>query len=163
MTPAEFALLLDADPKWVQNVAASLHRRLPPTVAVARRLAVARALTQALELPLPRAWELAALALRGYAGSDRPVTVAPAGPGIVTLTIEVHRILAGISARLSLLRTSYHPRQRGRPRAPRDPLRAAREYGVDLSLLRSNLRLSQADRLRQLDRMAAFRRRVRRV
>lgn len=44
-----------------------------------------------------------------------------------------------------------------------DPLKAAREYGLDLSLLQANLRRTPAERLRQLDAMLSFVHRVRRV
>jgi len=43
-----------------------------------------------------------------------------------------------------------------------DPLAAAREYGMDITLLQSNLQLTPAQRLRQLDGLLDFVRRVRR-
>lgn len=49
------------------------------------------------------------------------------------------------------------------PGATSDPLKAAREYGVDLSLLQANLRRTPAERLRQLDAMLSFVHRIRRV
>lgn len=82
----------------------------------------------------------------------------------MTVTVDVYRILATLSAGLSRLRTMQAPRRPGRPaRARRDPIRAAEAHGLDLSLVAANLRRTPAERLRQLDGMADFRRRVRRV
>jgi hypothetical protein len=163
MTLAEFAYLLDADPKWVQNAAAVLGGSLRYTISTARRLAVARALVRAADMPLPRAYAIARKALRDSAGSGSPVRVTDdADP--VAVTVDVHRILAALSVGLSRLRTMYVPRRRGRPATlPRDPIRAAEQYGLDLSLLAANLRRTPAQRLRQLEAMVDFRRRARRV
>ncbi len=58
--------------------------------------------------------------------------------------------------------------QSGRPDAPdmpvgSDALAAAREYGIDLTLLLANLRRTPEQRLRQLDAMLDFKNRVRRI
>jgi hypothetical protein len=163
MTLAEFAYLLDADPKWVQNAAAVLGGSLRYTLPSAQRLAVARALVTAADMPLPRAWAVAGKALRDSGSSREPIRLSgDADP--VAVTVDVYRILAAVSVGLSRLRTMYAPRRRGRPATlRRDPIRAAEEYGLDLSLLAANLRRTPAERLRQLDAMAHFRRRARRV
>ncbi len=160
MTLAEFAYLLDADPKWVQNAAAALGGELRYTLATARRLAVARALSRSGDMPLPRAYTIAGKVLRTSVGSRKPVRVSEeAAP--VAVTVDVFRILGAVSVGLSRLRTMYAPRRRGRPASlRRDPLRVAEEYGLDLSLLAANLRRTPAERLRQLDAMADFRRRT---
>ncbi len=44
-----------------------------------------------------------------------------------------------------------------------DALTAAREYGIDLTLLVANLRRTPEQRLRQLDAMLDFKNRVRRA
>ncbi|MGH7516114.1 MAG: hypothetical protein ACREOC_01410 [Gemmatimonadales bacterium] len=68
-----------------------------------------------------------------------------------------------MSVGLSRLRTMYAARRRGRPTmVRRDPIRAAEEYGFDLTLLAANPRRTPAERLRQLDAMADFRQRIRR-
>jgi hypothetical protein len=81
----------------------------------------------------------------------------------VAITVDVYRLLVRFGARLSWLRTEYQPRRRGRPGRRREPVVAAKEYGLDLGLLRYNLGRTPAERLRQLDAMHTFRRRVRRV
>jgi hypothetical protein len=163
VTLAEFACLLDVHPKWVQNAAAALGGSLRYTLPAAQRLAVARALAETAGTPLPRAWELAGRVLREFDGSSEPVRVSD-GISPVDVTVDVYRILAAVNVGLSRLRTTYEPRRRGRPaRARRDPVRAAEAHGLDLSLLSANLRRTPAERLRQLDAMADFRRRARRV
>ncbi len=162
MTLGEFACLLDTDPKWVQNAAAALGGSLRYTLPTARRLALARALAETAGMPLPRAYATAGRILRTYRGSKGPVRVSGEGDP-VAVTVDVYRILAAVSVGLSRLRTMYAPRRRGRPTTVRcDPIRAAEEYGLDLTLLAANLRRTPAERLGQLDAMADFRRRVRR-
>ena len=162
MTLAEFAYLLDVDPKWVQNTAAALSSSLRYTIPSARRLAVARALAETAGMPMPGAWALAAGVLRKAGGSKEPVLVSADGDP-VAVTVDVYRIVAAVNVGLSRLRTMYAPRQRGRPaKLRRDPLRAAEEYGLDLTLLGANLRRTPAERLKQLDAMADFRARARR-
>lgn len=159
MTLAEFAYLLDEDPKWVQNASAALGGSLRYTLPTARRLAVARALAVTADMPLPRAYAVAGKVLRKSGGSREPVRISnDVDP--VAVTVDVFRILATVSVGLSRLRTMYAPRRRGRPATRRlDPIRVAEEYGLDLSLLAANLRRTPAERLRQLDAMADFRRR----
>lgn len=160
MTLAEFAYLLDTDPKWVQNAAGALGGSLPYTLPAAQRLAVARALAETTDMPLSRAYAIAGKILRKCGGTREPVRLSDdADP--VAVTVDVFRILASVSVGLSRLRTRYAPRRRGRPATlRRDPIRVAEEYGVDLSLLAANLRRTPAERLRQLDAMVDFRRRA---
>lgn len=163
MTLAQFALLVEASPKWVLNARAVLGGKVRYLLPVAQRVAIARALQAALGLPLPPAFKLAGEALQGYSGGKERVTVGDAGRGIVVTEVDVHRVLAAVNVRLSQLRTMHAPRQAGRPpKARRQALKVAEEYGVDLSLLAANLGRSPAERLRQLDGMVEFRRRVRR-
>jgi hypothetical protein len=159
MTLADLARLLDADPKWVLNTLAVLGRRPGRySQALARRLAVTRALHLATGMPLGHAFALAAKALR--VGGTAPVTVPTKEPH-VTITTDLPRLLSALSVRYSLLRTTLAPRRRGRPaRQRRDAVTAAREWGLDTSLLMDNLRKTPQERLRQLDAMAAFARSV---
>jgi hypothetical protein len=163
VTLAEFAYLLDVDPKWVQNAAAALGGSLRYTLPSAQRLAVARALAETAGMPLPRGWGLAGRVLRDFAGSREPVRLSD-DLDPVDVTVDLFRILAAVSVGLSRLRTTYEPRRRGRPaRARRNPIRAAEAYGLDVTRLAATLRRTPAERLRQLDAMADFRRRARRA
>ncbi|MGH7720495.1 MAG: hypothetical protein ACREON_16815, partial [Gemmatimonadaceae bacterium] len=142
---------------------ASLGGALRYTLLEVERLAVARALQVTSAMPLPSAYELAVDVLTRYRRERTPVVALDDNGGVVTIKVDVHRILAAVSTRLSVLRTRYAPKRRGRPRSRRhDPIRAAAEYGLDVTLLAANLRRTPAERLRQLDAMVDFRRRVRR-
>ena len=162
MTLGEFANLLGVEPKWVQNAGAVLGPRFRYTLAVARRLALARALNEALGMPLPRAYAQAADVFRRWDGTARPVRLGDDEPAAVDVTVDVYRIQAEVNVGVSRLRTLYSPRRRGRPAGRRDPVEAATAYGIDTTLLAANLRREPAERLRQLDAMVSFRRRVRR-
>ena len=163
MTLSEFALLVGAEPKWVLNAAAVVPAAGRYTEAAAERLALAKALQAGPGIPLPRAFALAGAALATYRGGHSPVTVGLDATGSVGITVDVRRLRAAMNARLALLRTTYAPRQRGRRAGRRNPVAAAAEFGLDLSLLRANLRRTPEQLLRQLDGMAAFARGVRRV
>jgi hypothetical protein len=112
---------------------------------------------------LIRCFEQAQLVLRSYNGEAAPVLI-PTDAAEVELSVDVHRILSSFDVRLSMLKTTYAPRQRGRVPSPRrDPLQAAVDWGTDLTLLADNLGKTVEERVRQLDSMAAFARRVHRV
>jgi hypothetical protein len=162
MTLADVAGLLDAEPKWVLNTLALVGRRRGRyTMTLTRRLAVARAVQVATGMPVGRAFDLAARALR-RAAESAPVTLDTGEPH-VSITIDLPRLLSSLSIRSALRRTTIAPRQRGRPpRKRRDPVTAAREWGLDTSLLADNLRKSPQERLRELDAMMAFARTVQR-
>lgn len=163
MTLSELALLVGADPKWLLNAAVVLPIPRRYTLTLARRLTLVRLLQCDLGMPLPRAYAMAGEALRRYAGDARAVVLAQSDDGMLEVRIDVHRVLASVSVRMSQLKTMYVPRRRGpRAAARRDRLRAASDYGIDVSLLRANLGRTPAERLRQLDGMAEFARRVRR-
>ncbi len=163
MTLAELAHLAGAEPKWVLNAFSALGREAPRhyTADLARRLAVTRSVHYATGMPISAAYALAARALRATRGA-RAVPVSTDDPDVV-LSIDVTRILSSVSVRESVLRTTFAPRKRGRPFGRRrNAIRAAREFGLDPSLLADNLALTPAERLRRLDAMARFRRHVRR-
>ncbi len=163
MRLAELAFLLDVEPKWVLNTLAALGRTPRYTLALARRLAVTRAIIAATGATVARAFDLAEQALRDRSDAKAPVVV-PGEEAEAGVWINLPRILSSLNIRLSLLRTMFAPRQRGRPAARRrDPLRAAREWGIDLTLLADNARKSQEQRLRQLDAMVRFARGAQRV
>jgi hypothetical protein len=160
MTLAEAAYLTGASPKWVLNTIAALGRSRRYSAALARRLTVARAIHEATGVPLVRSLRTASDLLAGH--HTGPASVMTPGPDSdVALVVDLNRILSSFNIRYSVLRTSFAPRQRGRPPARRpDPLRAAFEWGLDLTLLAGNLAKTPAERLRQLDAMAAFAYRV---
>jgi hypothetical protein len=161
MSLAEFARLLDVEPKWVLNAITALGRRRRYTLDLARRLSVALAIHQGTGASLARSFKIAERALQAYesGNQDRVVTTDHDDVGIVP---NINRILSSLNVRLSFLNTSFAPRVRGRPSGRRDHLIAAADWGIDLSLLRYNLAKTAEQRIRQLDAMAAFSRDVRR-
>ena len=163
MTVSQLAQLLNAEPKWVLNAMAVLGGTRKYTLAMGRRLAVTRAIQAATGGPLVRCFEQAQRVLRSYKGGAAPVFI-PTDTADVQLSVDVNRILSSFDVRLSVLKTTYAPRQRGRVSASRrDPLQAAVEWGTDLTLLADNLGKTVEERVRQLDSMAAFARGVHRV
>ena len=161
MTLAHLAYLLDIDPKRVLNTMTALRRRRY-SVDLARRLAVALAIHEATGGPIARGFAQADHALRAYQGGAAPVLI-PSDDGAVGLLVDVRRVLSSFNVRLSLLGTTFAPRQRGRPTSRRrDPLQVASGWGIDLSLLTDNLSRTVEQRMRQLDAMEGFARRVRR-
>lgn len=163
MLLGEIAYLLDVEPKWVLNTCSALRRPRRYSLQLAQQLAVARVIIQSLGASLPVAWQLAQRTLDAFARGESPVTVTPSAAEI-TLVVDVQRILSTLNVRRAALASSIAPRQRGRRAgARRDKVRAAAEWGIDVSLLAANLRLTPEQRLRQLDAMAAFAAGVRRV
>jgi hypothetical protein len=160
---AEFAALTGAPPKWILNSLPIIGGEIAYSLKNARRLAVARSLHAVLGIPLARAWALAADALARWDGTH-PVRVGDGSEAMVCVEIDMPRLLSAFHVRRSGLVTTRPARRAGRPRRRvRDPLAAAREYGLDLSLLRANLGRTREQRLRQLDSMVDFKRRVRRA
>jgi hypothetical protein len=164
MTLAAFARVLGTTPKWVLNTLSALDRRPRYSVELAQRLTVTREIHDTLGVPLSLAFALAQQALRETPTSGSPVTLYPHPDTSVALTIDLYRLLSTFNARLAELRESYAPPALGRPRSrPVDPLAAATDWGLDLSLIRDNMRKTPEQRLRQLDAMHAFATNVRRA
>ncbi len=158
MTRAQFALAVGVTEKWVHNAAAALRRGVAYTPATARLLAVARAIQAVTPVPLVAAYRLAAVALASPIPECGSVAVLATEGGSVRL--HVRRVLSAFAARLgrAVEHTPRRPGRRGRVRSPRsgDGRARARAYGIDLSLIDSNLRRSPDERLRALDANATF-------
>jgi hypothetical protein len=161
MTLAEFSHLLQVDPKWALNAVTALGLPKRYSVELARRFAVALAIHQATGGPWAKCVAQADGTLRGSRSGGGSVR-APTGTSDITLVVDLDRIRSSFNVRLSVLRTTIAPRLRGRPSARRDPLQAAADWGIDLTLLADNLGKTPEQRVRQLDAMAAFARGVRR-
>jgi hypothetical protein len=149
----------------VLNTCAAVEPGAAYSVDLARRLYLARRIQRTLELPIALAYALAGDALRRHDDGESPSANLPLDPeSTLTLAVDVGRIDSSLAARRAALRTTIAPRTRGRPsRGGTPPLAAAEAWGLDLSLLRSNLLRTPSERLRQLDAMVDFRRRVRRA
>lgn len=148
MTLADFAHLIGAPTRWCQNALHALGPGAPYSWALARTLGLARLLHQHHGMPLRQAMAVAARALEG----SPPTVVRMSDPdGVTALEVDVPRYLTQFSLRAARLQADT-PRRRGRPRRRSGGgIAAGEEYGLDLSALRGGLRLSPAERLRQLD------------
>ena len=161
MRLAEFALVVDAQPKWVLNTRALLGRGVRYSIEVAERLALVRILNRELGIPLPTAWQLAGKALAQADVED--VFEERSGSGLVTLRIDVRGLRAAVGTRRSQVATMHQPRRAGRKRKRvQDPIERARQHGLDVTLLQANLNRTPKQRIRQLDGMAAFAKKVQR-
>ncbi len=149
MTLADFAALAGAAPRWCQNALRTLGLGARYAPDVARTLGLARLLQQHHGVSLPRAMKVAEHALREGASTSAWVSDPT---GATALLVDVPRYLTQFALRSARLRVDA-PRRRGRPftTAPAGGIAAAEAYGLDLAALRGGLRLTPAERLRQLD------------
>ncbi len=155
MTLGEFAVAVGAEKRWVQNARRVLGVREKYSFDLARRLAFAKLLKDAFRIPLVRGFSLAADAIAVWTESKTWEYEGPNGVGKVVVDLE--RFLSDCSVRLSLSRTFYAEKRRGRPpKRRRRGLALAKWYGVDISLLEESLKLTPAQRLQRLDEAVAF-------
>ena len=157
-----FATVVGAPPRWVQNAFRVLGLRPKYDEERAKVLGLARQLTETLRIPLVEAYPLAEQALASWPEST--VWRWEDAVGIVRLEVDLERYLSTYAVRLSLSRTRYAEKRRGRPRKRRKHgIEAAREHGIDISLLQEQLKRSPAERLRTLDEALDFVQSMRRV
>jgi len=146
MTLGRFAVAVGASPRWVLNALARL--RLPRRYGepLARRLALARFVSEAVGTPLPDALRLADRALKE---ADPHSTWRLEGPGGVSLAIELPRFFTTYGAHLALAINRYGERPRGRrPSRRGSAIERAKAYGIDVTLLDSALRRTPEERIR---------------
>ena len=147
MTLGQFATAVGATPRWVLNALTRLglpRRRYDEPLA--RRLALARMIAESTRVPLPEAYELSGRAL---AEADPHGQWRKESPnGAVILVIEMPRFFTSYGARLALARNKYGERLRSRRTTKRkSAVQRAKEYGIDVTLLASQLRHTPEQRL----------------
>lgn len=155
MTLGEFATALGASPRWVLNALTRLKVARRYSEPLARRLALARMLAEDLGVALPEAFTLAGRAL---AETDPFGTWRQESPnGAIVLLLEMPRFFSSYLPRLSLARSSYGEKRRGRrPTRKKSATQRAQEYGVDTTLFGAQLTRSPQQRVRELDQNIAF-------
>lgn len=155
MTLGEFSTVVGAPKRWVQNAMAVLGLSAEYTVEGAKRLSFARVLNAACGMALVDAYPLGQDALAAWP-TNRTWTLE--GPdGVVSLTVDLERLLSNFAVRLSLSRSYYAERKRGRPRKHRRRgIAGARDYGIDIGLLQESLKLTPEERLRRLEDTLEF-------
>ena len=147
--------MVGAKPRWVQNAHAVLGLKARYHEAGAKTLGLARQLNEQLRIPLVEAYPIARKALAAWPA--RGVWEREDPTGIVTLRVDVARYLSGYAARLALARNWYAEKKRGRSRKSRKRgIAAAREYGIDLTLLEESLKRTPEERLRELEEATEF-------
>jgi hypothetical protein len=153
MTLGQFATAVGASKRWVQNAFQALG--LPPEYSepLARRLAFAKALKEACGTPLRRGFPLAGNVLARWPAERS--WESPDADGAVRVTIDLERFLSDYAVRLSLSRTWYAEKRRGRPWKRRG-VALATWWGVDLTLMDESLKRTPAERLERLDEAVAF-------
>jgi hypothetical protein len=125
-----------------------------------KRLGLAFWLVDSFVMELAWAWEFAGQALRGKTEISR--FGHPGGP---VLEIDVGRYLSDFA--LATARVLKDPprtvgrRAHDRPRRPRNAIRAARDFGVDIGALEEGLKRTLEERLKGLDENWRFLRDVR--
>jgi len=160
MTLGQFSVTVGAPRRWVQNAMAVLELPLRYDAEEAKRLALTRILHQAAGMPLARAHALAGDALAAWPQHKQWSHASE--DALVTLTVDLERFLSDYAVRLSLARSYYAEKRRGRrPRRRKGGVAGARDYGVDISLIEANLRRTPAERLRQMEEAVKFLRSVR--
>jgi hypothetical protein len=158
MTARQAAVAAAAELKWMVNSAALLGRPLRYNPKEARWWGLVRLLTGALGLQLKDAAIAATQSLQ--ATKPGPVVTAGADPSFSTsLTVDLARYESIFLANLSRALVHETPRRKGRPpssTATKSRATAARDYGIDLGLVRSALERTPAERLSMLEANAAF-------
>ena len=155
MTLGQFSTAVGAPRRWVLNAFATLRLPRRYTEELARRLGLAREVHVATGMPLKRAFTLAPEVLAAWPAQKR--WVLDGDGGLVSVTVDLERYLSTYATRLSLARSFYVERQRGRPRKRKlSGIALAKWYGVDLSLVRESLERTPGERLALLEQAAAF-------
>ena len=145
MTLGQFAGAVGAEPRWVLNALTRLKVPRRYGEPLARRLALARQVSETTGSPLKESFALAALALEG---DPFAVWRNESPDGVVSLTIDMPRFFTYYQARLVLALNDYGERTRGRkPNRRRSAVKRAQEYGVDTTLLDSQLQRPLARRV----------------
>src|SRR5688500_5565698 len=164
MTRSQFAQVVSADQKWVENAARLLGQRLKHTVEESVWLGLVRVFNQEVGLTLARSAQLVDEAL-GHSRAAETVLVGRSEASIASVSVDLARYRSAHATRLSAALELGGNRRRGRRKrqSGKRAIEQAASYGVDVALLRGGLRLSTAERLMQLDDNAAFIREVRRA
>jgi hypothetical protein len=150
MTLGQFAVAVGAPKRWVQNATSALRLPTRYTEPLAQRLSLAREIQRATGMLLRKAYAVAPAALAAWPA--RKQWILEGQGGMVSVVVDVERFLSTWAVRLSLARTRYAERPRGRPRKhKRKGVALAEWYGEDISLIRESLKRTPEQRLQSLD------------
>ncbi|MFL5483713.1 MAG: hypothetical protein ACJ8AK_16145 [Gemmatimonadaceae bacterium] len=165
MIARQTAAAARADLKWLTNSAALLRRRLRHTPEEAQWWGLVRLLVTDLEMTLATAAEVATAALRSLPETNRrrprrhaPTPAKQDPTGTAAIVIDLPRYQSTFLANLSRALILETPRRRGRTSEVTrgNAVEAARDYGIDVGLLRSALNRTPSERLQLLDANLEF-------
>jgi hypothetical protein len=151
MTLGRFAVAVGASPRWVLNALTRLRVPRRYDEPLARRLALAKTLHDSTGFTLPGAWETAKRIL-GEADYFKDWQYE-SGDGLVTVRLDLPRFFTNYQVRLSAAQGSHAaPKRRGRAPSRRgSAIERALAYGIDVTLLDTQLAQAPAQRVRELD------------
>ena len=161
MTPAQLALAVGADQKWIRNARRLLGRPSGEDPADVRWLGLVHELHSTLGCTLAVAARIADAALAAPTGQrELRVSLGEPDTGRAELVIDLWRDRSIHLARLSRALRRPPAERRGRPRTTRPSRGGARAraaaYGIDVARLRAGLSRTPEERLARLDENAAF-------
>jgi len=151
MTLGQFAVVVGAPPKWVQNTFRLLALPNEYTVSLARTMRLVRVIWETCGTEITDAYRLATEALeRSVEGLEWNIE---SPDGSISVVFDRDRFLSSFACALARARVLYSEKRRGRPlRHQKHGIHAAPECGVDVGLLEAMLLLTPHDRLRRLER-----------
>ena len=157
MTRSQLALSVGADEKWVENTTYLLGLSTDYTAARVTWLGLVRVFNQDLGLPLPRAAALATEALQ-HDPSIRELKIGSSDISDASFILDLARYHSSRNTARSAALVLGGALKRGRPvrKVSRDPLRRARDYGIDVDALRIGLTDSVTTRLERLEQNVQF-------
>jgi hypothetical protein len=156
VTLNQLSIAVGCQPKWLLNSSSLLGRSLRPTKENARWWALVRLLESTFGLTLANAAAGATRAL-AHRNDDGSVTIAEDVSSSAAMSVDLVRYDTTFLANLSRACVRETPKRRGRRGATsRDPIAAARDYGLDLGLMQSSLARTPGERLALVDRNRAF-------
>ena len=154
-TLEQTAIVVGSDRKWILNTQASLGLDRTHSLRKAKLLSLVWMLDRDWSLPLKLAHRFALDVAENQ--WDREEWSVPGRDGFSRILIDRDRFLSSFGIRLALAMKRGTQPKGGRPRLTKqDPVSAASQHGIDISLLEFSLQKTASERLLQLDHDIAF-------
>lgn len=155
MNLTQFVVAAGAGQKWLLNASSILNKPLRHTPRQAKWWGLVRILDKQFGLELKQAASVANRAL-AQKNDDRFFRTDDDPSATAALVIDKVRYESVATANLSRALVRETPRRRGRRSTARDPVSAARAYGIDIGLIEASLKRTPAERLTMLDANRTF-------
>lgn len=148
MTLGQFAYLVGAPAKWVQNALQILGRPGSYDIETARVLRLSRIVVETVGIGLKGAWELAGSVMAQPLARSAWTFSSP--DGSVSVGIDRQRYFSSFACALSASREWHRERPRGRP-SLRSLNQRLLDQGTDVAALITGRRMSPDERLDRVD------------